>query len=515
MTSSIFRKRNGSFRALRLATTGFAFLSVVAPQALAQQNQQGDADDFKWERGAIAHAQKMRAYPDVDHGGQLTPAVIPQYGVDFDPSGLIATAEPSGPTQTSQNAFFKSLGSNDRTCFTCHQPQNDWSVSAAGVQARFYASYGTDPIFRLVDGAVCPTADVSTPDAKRQAYSLLLSKGLIRIPLPMPANAEFSIVSIDDPYNCNTNPATGLTSPTTGIVSVYRRPLSATNLGVLATIMWDGREPSLASQATNATLGHAQAGSAPTPAQVAEIVNFEAGLFTAQIFDHKAKALNALGATGGPALIEQVVSNFYIGVNDAFGGNPRGVPFTNQIFDLYKSWENLPSNGEAAEARASIARGEKLFNNTPLSITGVGGLNDLTGIPVIPGFCGSCHDTPDAGSLSLNFLANIGVASAQLRSFASLDAAGLPTFTLRCNSGPRSGNVYAVTDPGRALISGKCEDIGKFKTATLRGLAGRAPYFHNGSAATLKDVVLFYNQRFGMGFSDQDIEDLTAFLKTL
>jgi cytochrome c peroxidase len=72
-----------------------------------------------------------------------------------------------------------------------------------------------------------------------------------------------------------------------------------------------------------------------------------------------------------------------------------------------------------------------------------------------------------------------------------------------------------VSDPGRALITGKWADIGKFKGPILRGLAGRAPYFHNGSAATLLDVVNFYDTRFNLNLSDQDKDDLVAFLKTL
>jgi hypothetical protein len=75
---------------------------------------------------------------------------------------------------------------------------------------------------------------------------------------------DVQILSVDDPYNCNTNPTTGLTSSTAGVVSSYRRPLPAANLGFLSTIMCDGREPSLFSQAVDATLGHAQA-SAPPP----------------------------------------------------------------------------------------------------------------------------------------------------------------------------------------------------------------------------------------------------------
>ena len=93
-------------------------------------------------------------------------------------------------------------------------------------------------------------------------------------------------MSVTDPYGCNTNPVTGLTnfgpgSPTTGIVSVYRRPLPSTNLGFLTTIMWDGRESTLAQQSIDATLIHAQANVGPTAAQQQQIVNVESGIFTA------------------------------------------------------------------------------------------------------------------------------------------------------------------------------------------------------------------------------------------
>jgi cytochrome c peroxidase len=65
------------------------------------------------------------------------------------------------------------------------------------------------------------------------------------------------------------------------------------------------------------------------------------------------------------------------------------------------------------------------------------------------------------------------------------------------------------------MITGNCADIGKFKGPVLRGLAARAPYFHNGSAATLEDVVEFYDQRFGIGLTDQQKSDLIAFLNAL
>jgi hypothetical protein len=71
-------------------------------------------------------------------------------------------------------------------------------------------------------------------------------------------------------------------------------------------------------------------------------------------------------------------------------------------------------------------------------------------------------------------------------------------------------------DPGRALITGKCEDIGKVKVPALRGLAGRAPYFHNGSAADLAAVVSFYQRRFfTFSLNAQQETDLTNFLNSL
>ena len=65
------------------------------------------------------------------------------------------------------------------------------------------------------------------------------------------------------------------------------------------------------------------------------------------------------------------------------------------------------------------------------------------------------------------------------------------------------------------VLTGKCTDIGRFKTSSLRGLASRPPYFHDGQSATLMDVVNFYNDRFQVGLTTEEKEDLVAFLRTL
>jgi cytochrome c peroxidase len=507
----------GAIRALTAFTLAvtLACLADVALHRAIAQNAPGDTGVPAFAAGMINHMQQMHRFPDPDRGAQPTPPVIPRFLPTPDPTGVLATFQPNGATFTANNAFFANLGTNGRTCFSCHQPQDGWSVSAAGVATRFALSGGTDPIFRLVDGATCPSDNVSTPQAKREAYKLLISKGLIRIGLPIPAGAQFAVTSVNDPYKCNTNPVTGLTSPTSGIVSIYRRPLPSTNLGFLSAFMWDGRELSLASQATDATLGHAQASTPPTADQVAQIVAFETGIFTAQAVDFKGGELAGAGSKGGPIALSLQLASFFIGVNDPLGHNPNGTPFTSQIFDLYRPWLGLPV-GDYFAQRQSIARGEEVFNNTQINITGVSGLNDDLNLPSIPGFCGTCHDTPNVGNHSFKAPLDIGIPDAGAKAPPFLDIAGLPVFTLTCTQpGPLFGQTYTVTDPGRALISGQCKDIGRFKGPVLRGLAGRAPYFHNGSAATLMDAVNFYDQRFGIGLTNQQKIDLENFLNAL
>lgn len=426
---------------------------------------------------------------------------LPKLEMFFNGNGLAATFT-SQPFIDTTNPFFKSIGTNGRACVTCHAPQDAWTVSAADVQRRFDASGGTDPIFRPVDGTVCANADTSTVEARRQAYRLLLSKGLIRIGLSLPENAEFHVVSVNDPYGC---------AYQDGVISVYRRPLPATNLRFLSAVMWDGREGApgrsihddLISQARDATMGHAQ-GVAPPDEVLEQIVNFESALYTAQVTDNAAGDLNANGAQGGPQHLSK--QPFFLGINDPLGGNPTGAAFDPVAFQIYKPWENLPTNASAREAaRASVARGEAIFNSRPIPIRGVAGINDVLHQDTVTGTCTTCHDSPNAGDHSLAVPLNIGISDAARRT------PDLPLFTLQCND----GTIVQTSDPGRAMITGKCADIGKVKGPVLRALSSRAPYFHNGSAATLGDAVDFYNQRFGLALTSQEKSDLLAFLRSL
>jgi cytochrome c peroxidase len=130
----------------------------------------------------------------------------------------------------------------------------------------------------------------------------------------------------------------------------------------------------------------------------------------------------------------------------------------------------------------------------------------------VNGFCTTCHNTPNVGNHSVPLPINIGVVAP---SAVGLDTTGLPVFEIRCDSGALAGQTFQVTDPGKALISGRCADVGKTKGPILRDLAARAPYFHNGAAPDLRHVVDFYDTRFGIGFTDSEKSDLIAFLKSL
>ena len=494
-------------------------LAIAVPagsHAATDHTQSSESGNPHWAGQAMRDASRttQQGAPSVE----VAPPVIGGLQTFRNPDGYSANFQPTGPTVTENQAFFMPLGTNGRTCQTCHQPSSGWSITPPRIQAAFKGSAGTAPLFRPVDGALCPSADTSTYQARVAAYGLVLDKGLIRvsIKLPDPPTLQFSIVDVQDPYACTTNPEYGLTSfgptvPTQGSVSVYRRPLPSTNLRFLTTVMWDGREASLQSQAVDATLIHFQAATPPSQEQVDQIVAFESGLYSAQLGGTEVGPLNERGAMGGPVALSK--QTFYVGINDPLGGNPTNAPFNPDSMTMFSDWESESAMDPGQDKDAdSIARGERLFNEKPVTITGVAGLNDAPDRATVNGFCTTCHDTPNVGNHSVRLAINIGVVAPTAD---GLDTAGLPVFTLRCDAGPLTGTTFRVTDPGKALISGQCADIGKTKGPILRNLAARAPYFHNGSATDLEHLVTFYDTRFGIGFTDQEKRDLIAFLESL
>ncbi|MFZ6687754.1 cytochrome C [Undibacterium sp. SXout11W] len=443
--------------------------------------------------------------------------------------GTVLTTTATGTIDLS-NAFFQAFG-NGRSCASCHQESQAWSVRPDSLQQRFIQTNGTDPIFNVVDGATSPKDAVGTLDQKRIAYSMLLTKGLIRIGLPIPNGAQFVLAAVNDPYNF----------ASASQLSLFRRPLPTTNLKFENTLMWDGRETFTSSQsnlcvkgtapphcfatpdfdllhqANGAVITHAQSVSGLSAAQQRAIVNLEASLFTAQISSTRAGSLTDAGARGGPLAL--AVNTFYFGINDINAGDYQtGATFNQNVMLMYSSWVGLDAPTPGAKGkpplpptavnvlRASIARGEQIFNTKPFNISGVAGFNDQLRASLQRGTCASCHSTPAVGTQSVPRLFNTGVSGANLRT------PDMPLYTLK-NS--KTGEVVQTTDPGFALTTGQWQDIGRFKVPALRALAARGPYFHNGSAADIPGVIRFYERRFNVGFTPQEVNDLTEFLKVL
>src|SRR5437660_27835 len=390
-------------------------------------------------------------------------------GVFFpNPNGASQTYSTNGRGIDLKGPFFQSMGTNGRSCGTCHQPGDGMSVSAASVQRRFFVSKGLDPIFRPVDGSNCNhNIDVSTVTGRSAAYSLLRTRGLFRIAIGVPENANYQVVRVQNPYGCNES----------DVISMYRRPLPATNLRFLSAVMFDGRESSaatgttkilysnyptsllndLAHQVVDATLGHAQGiPPGPTAAQQQAIVDFEMALSTAQAFNFNTGLLHWQGGNGGPQPL--VSQPFFISINSSVnflipaleqpGGlvTPGDGQFTSAIFNTFDAWSSLPYS----DPRASVARGQAIFNSKPINITGVAGINDdvsagglvAGGIASLQGTCGTCHDTPNVGSHSFPTPLNIGTGDPSPSnpnvSMGGLDVSYLPSITV-CKNDPITG----------------------------------------------------------------------------
>jgi len=481
--------------------------------------------------GALCAAGLLHADPAIFNPG-LT--------IGIDATGLIGTYKIDGPIDK-HNEFFASLGTNGRSCGTCHIAAQAMSFTPAHAQLLYAQTRGADPLFASFDGANC----TSVARQDRTGHSLLLKHGLIRIPMPVPINAQYSISVVHDPYGCalRIDPSTHVLT-----ASVYRRPLPTANLSFLSAVMFDGRETiapltspaildanlrtDLVHQAMDATLTHAQAVASPTDAQLNAIVDFELTIYSGQIWDRGAGLLGDGGAKGGPINLSDQL--YYPAINDTLGADPNGIAFNPVSMTMYAAWENLVElrpDDYRSNARAEIAAGEKLFNSAPMTIINVRGLNDNAALknPIaFAGTCATCHDTPNIGHHSLPLPLDIGVAHSSNPDLESdkviaaavneLSAPDLPVFLITgCPNPFNQGQAesFYTTDPGKALVSGNCADFNRVKGPILRGLAARAPYFHNGAAANLHELVNFYNQRFQMALTDQQKSDLVAFLNSL
>ena len=408
------------------------------------------------------------------------------------------------------------------------------TISSASMAERWRSTGGKDPVFAAFDGSNCP----DLPQEKESSHSLLLKRGLIRVPLAWPPKSadgstkpvEFTIEVARDPTGCNTSAQYGLKSaqPT---VSVYRRPRPASNLkyvtsggravllksGTLADVdpttgepvgmnlMSDAREPSLRTQAISAIMGHEQASVAPTAQQLDKILEFESQVYVAQAAHIFA---GPLAQAGGPAGLGPAA------MRDRRAGVLGDNDF-DPVFGEFTAWKN------GSHYQASIARGADIFMYRQFWIRDTANINNIgLGNPV-KRTCATCHNAQMTGQdLSAGWV-DVGTTNYPTWTEPATwaESSELPVFKITCsrdaNPHPYLGRVIYTTDPGRALISGKCSDVGSIVMQQLRGLAARPPYFSNGSAKSLREVVDFYDRRFDMKLTDQEKEDLINFLEAL
>jgi hypothetical protein len=346
---------------------------------------------------------------------------------------------------------------------------------------------------------------------------------------------------VRDPTGCNLDPVYGLNSPDPK-VSVFRRPRPVANMKYLTELprgvppheyfmyndksllpkdpetgeflsvqlMSDGRQPTLRGQATDAALAHLQAQTPPTRKMLEEIEAFERSIYAAQAFSREAGPLTGAGAPPGlgpEALLK--------GAPAELGNNPL-----NRVFGWFGMWNrpiDAASDAERRqqEFRASVARGADIFFTKRFFIKDVGVYNDKgLGNPFKRSCASGCHNTLLAGmDLAPGFM-DLG-----LNNWPANQRSDLPLFKATCrpDARPQSylGRVVYTHDPGRALITGLCRDLGASMTQQLRGLAARAPYFMNGSASTLRELVDFYDRRFNIGYTETEKQDLVNFMSTL
>ena len=358
------------------------------------------------------------------------------------------------------NEFHTPQGSNGRSCGTCHAPEDGWSIRPETAQRWFDETDGLHPLFSILD-ANTPFSDLSTVDARRQSYSMLLQGKFLRL-RRAPSSREYDVIAASDPFGFGS----------TELLLFFRRPLPTANFRS-HTVMWDAANTvgtslrdGLVRQARSNVIG-AQLGLPAPDAIIFAIVDHELSVSHAQLMVPGVGRLDAGGAKGGPEA-------------------QSSQPLVAGRFDLYDAWIGHPQ-----PKRAQIARGQELFNN----------VNPASGRT-----CRGCHSAANNGQHVGGALFDIGTSSPAHRK------PDMAIYTLQKRG---TGEIKETTDWGRGGATGLWSDVNRFKTPNLRGLAARAPYFHNGIADTLMDVVEFYEASLGFVFTPEEEADLVAFMNAL
>jgi hypothetical protein len=479
--------------------------------------------------GAVAWAQGASP-PDRwwnPDEGRTFPATL-----DYaDATGTLRLLLDNGPMETKGHPFFTALGPNGRACVTCHQPADAMSLSAASAAAQWAKNGAKDPLFAASDGSNCP----NLPQSERASHSLLIDHGLIRIARPWPpknVTPDFRLEVVRDPSTCNTDAKYGLASADPHI-SVFRRPRPVANFKyieamgfaydpkagmplpvdpetgkpVSGNLMADARVPSLTAQMRDAAGAHLAFLKNMDAGDIARVLDFERRIYVAQQSDKQGGSLDGDDALGGPRTL-QVSAPGRLG--------SQGTP----VWSEFEAWEKAPAGvktGWSPEVRAfreSVARGARVFRDKTFLISDTAGINSPIGFGnPVRNSCVFCHNMTYMGMDVAPGQVDLGTTN---KPFAD-PLAHLPLFRVTCTGKPHPhyGRTILTHDPGYALTTGRCADVGRITLQSLRGLSGRAPFFSNGSAKDLRGVVDYYERRYNIGYTEQEKQDLVNLMRSL
>lgn len=201
----------------------------------------------------------------------------------------------------------------------------------------------------------------------------------------------------------------------------------------------------------------------------------------------------------------RAANRMFANLGKAIAAFERGITVGETPFDRYVVRLRQGDSAPTREFPITAQRGLKLF--------------------VGRGECTLCHS---GATLSDGEFHDVGIALGTNHRVDPGRHRGV--LTLLASGFTRAGD-YADTAtpdaPVRYLVP-QSDQLGQFKTPTLRGVADTAPYMHDGRFDTLEQVVRFYSTREGasplghpttllkpLGLSDVEVGDLVAFLRAL
>ncbi len=270
-----------------------------------------------------------------------------------------------------------------------------------------------------------------------------------------------------------------------------RNAPTVVNAAYMESMFWDGREPDLEGQSAGPFINPVEMG-LPNHEPILKIVRSDS--------EYQALFKQAFGKSGDQikmSHVQQAIATF-----------ERTIISGNSPFDRYYF------AGDKSALSEEAVRGFKVFMEQ--------------------GRCVSCHTISQTHALFTDSLFhNLGVGFERINT----DVASLASAYRQAKRNAQQIDIEVLSNKntselGRFAVSTESRDMGSFKTPTLRNVAMTAPYMHDGSLETLKDVVVFYNnggrvkesdpffdfQSGGirpLDLSDEQVDDLVAFLEAL